>query len=434
MNLTEHTDQSNTLMSLVEELYPLNRSITGDGVRQTLKIIEKRLPLTIHEVATGTKVLDWEVPNEWNIRDAWVKNSKGEKIIDFKESNLHVLNYSTPIHKKVNLSELTAHVFTLPEHPTWIPYRTSYYNENWGFCMRHADFLELKEDEYEVFIDADLAAGHLTYGEFYHQGELTEEFLLVTHICHPSLANDNLTGISVAAHLGAMLQTQQTRYSYRILFLPVTIGAITWLSINEAKLNRIKFGLVLSLLGDNGPFHYKKSRRGDTLIDTIVETYFEHSSAASELLPFSPYGYDERQFCSPGFNLPVGRLTRAVHGEFPEYHTSADNLTFINQTKLNESFEVIKELIVMAENDKTYYNTNPKGEPQLGRRGLFKTIGGQRNTKNFQMALLWVLNLSDGENSLIDISKKSGLDFSSINEATQSLLAVNLLQEVELIN
>ncbi|MCK0131213.1 DUF4910 domain-containing protein [Flavobacteriaceae bacterium F08102] len=433
MDQIQHSDQSTKLMSLIEELYPINRSITGDGVRKSLAILKQHVPLEIHEIPTGTKVLDWEVPKEWNVREAWVKNSKGEKIIDFSVSNLHLLNYSVPVHKEVDLSELKKHLFTLPDHPTWIPYRTSYYNENWGFCLAHNDYVKLKEDRYEVFIDSELSNGHLTYGEFYHPGESEEEFLFVTHICHPSLANDNLTGMSVAAQLGALLNTKSTRYSYRILFLPVTIGAITWLSLNEDRLDRIKFGLVLSLLGDKGPFHYKKSRRGDALIDTIVETYFQNSDVESELLEFSPYGYDERQFCSPGFNLPVGRLTRALHGEFPEYHTSADDLTFIDQKKLIESFEVISAIITMAENDRTFLNTNPKGEPQLGRRGLFKQIGGQHNTKEFQMALLWVLNLSDGENSLVDIAKKSGLDFYIINMATQALLAVNLLREVELI-
>jgi len=415
---------------LIEKLFPLNRSITGNGVRETLSILLETIPLKINEVPSGTKVLDWEVPKEWNISDAWVKNSKGEKVIDFKNSNLHVLNYSVPVHKKVTIDELKDHLYTLPDFPDWIPYRTSYYNENWGFCLTHNELKKLDDTEYEIFIDSSLKKGSLTYGEYYIKGALEDEILISTHICHPSLANDNLSGIAVATNLAEQLSKMQLRYSYRFLFIPVTIGSITWLSLNEDKVKNIKYGLVLTLLGDENKFNYKKSRIGDSQIDKIVENHFRDSKIGYEILDFAPYGYDERQYCSPGFNLPVGRLSRSIHGEFPEYHTSADNLNFVKPDKLFESINSIMSIINIIEANKKYLNTKPKGEPQLGKLGLFKKVGGQSDAKEYQMALLWMLNMSDGNNSIVDISIQSGLKFNVLENAATALNKVKLLQEI----
>ena len=295
------------MVDLIRRLYPICRSITGDGVRETLSVLNKFIPLNIIEVPSGTKVLDWEVPDEWNIRDAWIKNEKGEKIVDFKELNLHILNYSIPIEEEISLNDLKEHLFTIPEYPEWVPYRTSYYSRNWGFCLSHNQYEKLREGKYSVKVDSEIKPGALTYGECLVPGKTDEEVLFSCHICHPSLCNDNLSGIVLSTRIAEFLKTQDLRYSYRFLFIPGTIGSITWLSKNENKLDKIRHGLVLTLLGDSSAFHYKKSRRGNAEIDRIMEYLIEKEEGA-KVLDFSPYGYDERQFCSPGFNLPVGRL------------------------------------------------------------------------------------------------------------------------------
>jgi aminopeptidase-like protein len=419
------------MFELIRRLYPICRSITGDGVRQTLKILQEYIPLTIHEVPTGTTVFDWTVPKEWNIRDAYIKNPLGEKIVDFKKCNLHVLNYSLPVKKKVSLDELKAHAFTLPDKPDWIPYRTSYYKENWGFCLSHNQLSALTDGEYEVFIDASLEDGHLIYGEYFLQGKTADEFLISTHICHPSLANDNLSGIALAVFLGKHLSALSTRYSYRFLFTPGTIGSITWLSLNEAQASRIKHGLVLACVGDTGKITYKKSRRGHADIDRAVIQVLNSTGNPYEVCEFSPYGYDERQFCSPGFNLPVGCFMRTPHGRFPEYHTSADNLELIDLKSLADSFSTALSILSVIENNAVYLNQNPKCEPQLGKRGLYSSIGGNSDGKTQELAMLWVLNLSDGENSLLDIADRSGISFAKIHFAAEGLRQSQLLKERE---
>lgn len=418
------------LYSLIKRLYPICRSITGDGVRETLQIIREYIPIQMNEVASGTNVFDWTIPEEWNIKDAYIKNARGEKIVDFKKLNLHVLNYSTPIDEKMGLEKLKAHLFTLPENPDWVPYRTSYHNKNWGFCLSHNQLLELKEEEYEVKIDSTLKPGSLTYGEFFIKGDSTEEVLFTCHICHPSLCNDNLSGIAIATFLAKELSNAKLKYSYRFLFIPGTIGSITWLSLNQDKIKNIKYGLVLTLLGDQSKFHYKKSRIGNAEIDRIVIRLLKNKYPDFAILDFYPYGYDERQFCSPAFNLPIGRLSRSNHGEFPEYHTSADNLDFIAPQYLAESFEFLLNVIEEIELAEKYLNLNPTCEPQLGKRGLYKNIGGQSDTKDFQMALLWTLNQSDGEHSLKDIAEQACIDISIINHAVEALVNVNLLKKM----
>ena len=418
----------NKLYNFIERLYPICRSITGNGVRQTLNFIKEIIPLEITEVPTGTKVFDWTVPKEWNINDAYILNNNGEKIIDFKKSNLHVVNYSIPIDKEITFVELEQHIFTLPDHPSWIPYRTTYYKENWGFCMSQNQFLALKNENYQVVIDSTLESGNLTYGEFYLPGKLKDEVLISTHICHPSMCNDNLSGISVTTYLANYLKNKNLKYSYRFIFAPATIGAITWLAENEENVKNIKFGLTAALLGDEGGFTYKRSRMGNAEIDKIVSYILKSEVENFQIVDFTPYGYDERQYCSPGFNLPVGRLTRTPNGEFPEYHTSADNLEFVKPDKLGESFELYKKIIEIIEQDQTYVNLSPKGEPQLGKRGLYNSVAG--NIKEYELALLWVLNMSDGNNSLMDITEKSNLPFSIIYKASQDLLDVNLLKGI----
>jgi len=375
------------LYALVADLYPICRSITGDGVRETLQRLQRFVPLSVHEVPTGTPVFDWTVPPEWNIRDAYVKNSRGERVVDFQESNLHVVNYSVPVHEKMTLEELKPHLFTLPDNPEWIPYRTTYYKRSWGFCLRHRELLNLPEGEYDVCIESTLAEGHLTYGELFLPGEKPDEILVSTHVCHPSLANDNLSGVAVACFLAKHLSQSSRRYSYRFLFIPGTIGAITWLCINESGVSRIKHGLVLAGVGDAGPFSYKRSRRGNTDIDQAAAHVLRQFGQGVRVIDFSPYGYDERQYCSPGFNLPVGRLSRTLHGTFPEYHTSADNLSFVHPRSLAESFTACLSIFSVLERNRAYTNTNPKCEPQLGTRGLYRALGGSTDNAS-ELAML----------------------------------------------
>lgn len=415
-----------SMYDLAKRLYPICRSITGNGVRETLNILKEFIPLQIHEIPTGTKVFDWEIPDEWNINDAWIKDPIGNKIIDFKKLNLHVLNYSIPVDQKVGLAELKEHLYTIPESPDWVPYRTSYYSRKWGFCMSHNQFIELQDGEYHVHIDSELKPGSLTYGEYFIQGETDEEVLFSCHVCHPSLCNDNLSGITIAMQLAGILKDIKTRYSYRFLFIPGTIGSIAWLSENEDKVKNVKHGLVLSLLGDSTAFSYKKSRRGDAEIDKIME-YILKDEKESQILDFSPYGYDERQYCSPGFNLAVGRLTRKPFGEFPEYHTSADNLDFISANNLGASLNLLLKVIFTIEGNLKYINLSPKGEPQLGKRGLYNNVGGSSHQKDYQMALLWMLNLSDGQNSTLDIAIKSGIKFENLIKVSIELSEADLL-------
>jgi aminopeptidase-like protein len=411
------------------ELYPICRSITGDGIRRTLAKIGDKIPLQISEVPTGTEVFDWTVPKEWNIRDAYIKDAAGHRVVDFRQNNLHVLSYSVPIHTILPLGELKDHLFTLPEHPEWIPYRTSYYKPDWGFCLTHGQMLALKGGEYEVCIDATLEDGQLIYGECYLPGQSTDEVLVSVHVCHPSLANDNLSGVTVATSLAQLLAGLKRRYSYRFLFIPGTIGAISWLAHNKEVTGRVRHGLVLTCVGDTGGFHYKKSRRGDAEIDRAVAHVLRHCKESSEVIEFSPYGYDERQYCSPGFNLPVGCLMRSMWGTFPEYHTSADNLDFIRPASLAGSLDVCIAVVNVLENNRRYITRNPFCEPQLGKRNLYKATGGDSIGCEIN-ARLWVLNLSDGENSLLDIAERSGLPFATINNAAELLCQGGLLSAI----
>ncbi len=432
MGLRKELDQKDPLAigqelhQFAAQLYPICRSITGNGIRQTLAMIQKRIPLQTFEVPTGTAVFDWTVPKEWNIRDAYIKGPGGKKVVDFQDSNLHILNYSAPVRATMPLSALRPHLFTIPEKPDWIPYRTSYYVEDWGFCLSHNQMLALEDGEYQVVIDSTLEDGHLTYGEYFLPGRSTDEILISCHACHPSLANDNLSGLTVATSLAQLLSGNDLRYSYRFLFLPGTIGAITWLALNRETAGWVRHGLVLTCIGDKGQFHYKKSRQGSAEIDRVAAHLLRHTCESSEILEFSPSGYDERQYCSPGFNLPVGCLMRSVWGTFPEYHTSADNLSFIQPKQLAESLGLCAAILDVLEENQRYQNLNPYCEPQLGRRNLYRSTRGVALEAQIN-ARLWVLNLSDGEHTLLDIAERSGHPFSVIHEAAQTLRESGLL-------
>jgi aminopeptidase-like protein len=405
----------------ISELYPICRSITGDGLRETLRRVRGHIPLEVREVPTGTKVFDWTVPREWNIRDAWVKDAQGNRVIDYRKSNLHVVNYSVPVRKKVSRAELREHLHTMPDRPDWVPYRTSYYKENWGFCLAHNQLPLLQDNEYEVCIDSTLADGSLTYGEYLVRGKSADEVLLSCHACHPSLCNDNLSGVALVTCLAKLLSGVSLRYSYRFLFIPGTIGSITWLALNEGQVARIRHGVVVACVGDPGKFHYKRSRRGDAEIDRAAVHALRHRPEGFEVLDFSPYGYDERQYCSPGFDLAVGSLTRTPHGRFPQYHTSADDPGFVRPEALAGSLAAYLSVIRILEKNARYLNLNPKCEPQLGKRGLYRAIGGLADAGRLEMAMLWVLNLSDGGHSLLDIAERAELPFESVLQAAQTL-------------
>jgi len=417
--------------AFVEEAYPICRSITGDGVRQTLEILRRSIPLEVREVATGTRILDWEVPREWNVRDAYVVGPRGERVIDFRRHNLHLLNYSVPVRAKVSRAELDEHLFSIPEKPHLIPYRTSYFKENWGFSLTHYQRESLEEGEYEVVIDADLEPGHLSWGELFLPGETRETVLFSAHVCHPSLANDNLSGVGVTAALARRLAELPRRYSYRFLFAPGTIGAIAWLARNEEAAGEVRHGLVAANLGDGGDFHYKRSRRGDAAVDRAVERVLRDAGEPFEVEDFVPFGYDERQYCSPGFDLPVGSLTRTPWGRYPEYHTSGDNLELVRPEHLAGSLRRYLEVVHVLEHDRRYRNLQPRGEPQLGRRGLYGHVGGGDDGRERELAILWVLNLSDGDHSLLDVCERSGMDFGRVLDAARALREAELLEPAD---
>lgn len=415
--------------ALAAALYPLNRSITGAGVRETLRQLGRLIDLEIAAVPSGTRVHDWEVPPEWTIRDAYIKDPAGRRIVDWRRCNLHVVGYSAPVHRTMSLQELRPRLHTLPAFPDWVPYRTSYYDRDWGFCLSQRTLDSMAQGDYEVCIDSTLEPGALHYGECVLRGELEDEVLIFTHVCHPSLGNDNLSGIAVACFLARALSRRRLRYTYRFLFAPATIGSIAWLARNEERLDRIRHGLVISDVGDPGHLRYKRSRRGGAEIDRAAEHVLATTTGRHEILDFSPWGYDERQFCSPGIDLPVGRLTRSPEGCYPQYHTSADDLDLVRPEFLAESLRALQRIVVVLEANRRYRNLAPKGEPQLGRRGLYASKGGYQGIPHGQLALLWVLNQSDGKHSLLDIAMRAGLDFATIRKVARRLVAAGLLAE-----
>jgi aminopeptidase-like protein len=415
------------LHAFAAELYPICRSITGNGVRRTLQMIGARIPLKLTEVPSGRAVFDWEVPLEWNIDDAWIGDPDGRRIADFREHNLHIVSYSEPVDTVLPLDELRSRLYSLPQYPDRIPYRTSYYRRHWGFCLRHRDLEHPLPGRYQVHVDSTLAPGSLTYAECLLPGRSKEEVLFFTHTCHPSLANDNTSGMVVATALASWLATASRRYSYRFVFAPGTIGSLCWLKRNERQLGRIRHGLVLGLLGDAAPLTYKYSRRGNCEIDRLVPYVLRGPDRPGRVIPFEPYGYDERQLCSPGFDLPVGRLTRSVNGGYSEYHTSADDLSLISPMSLEASLDACKRIVTVLEHNRRYVNLSPKGEPRLGKRGLYGPVGGS-SPADRERALLWVLNQSDGGPSLLDIAERSGMGFADLHAAAEALAQADLLR------
>jgi aminopeptidase-like protein len=416
------------LHAAMRRLWPFCRSITGDGVRATLDVIQESLPLERHGVPSGTPAFDWTVNDEWNVRDAYIADRTGRRVVDFREHNLHLVSYSTPVRATMTFEELRPHLYTLPDHPDWIPYRTTYYQRTWGFCLSERQLQSLGDGPFEVVVDTTLERGELNYAELVIPGELSDEVMVTAHVCHPSIANDNLSGIAVAVELARTLQSLPSRrLTYRFLFAPGTIGSIVWLSRNSDVLPRIRHGLVLTGLGGPGPLVYKQSRTGTQAIDDACRHVVRR--CGGEVRDYSPYGYDERQFNALGFGLPFGRLSRTPHGEYPEYHTSADNLSFVKPAELAESYRALLEIIDVLENNATYLNLSPYGEPQLGKRGIYPAMGGVAAT-DAVMAMLWTLAYSDGSTSLLDIASVADMDFAAIRTAGDTLLDAALLGKV----
>lgn len=419
------------MYALMTELWPLHRSIAGPGLRQTLSQIQKHIPIKIHEVPSGTEVFDWRVPQEWECRDAFIMDDTGKRVVDYQHSNLHIVNHSIAVQKKMNWSELKPHLHYSNKHPDWIPYRTAYFKKEWGFCLSRSQYLELEKHGdriYKVSIDASFRNGSLSYGELYLSGSSQNEMLISSHICHPSLANDNLSGTALAVSLAEYLSGSNRNLSYRLVFLPATIGAITWLSRNQSQLERIKYGLVLAGLGDPGPLTYKKSRSGSE-IDRVTSYVMEKSGRDFSILEFRPDGYDERQYCSPESNLPLGRLSRSPEGIYPQYHTSADNLDFVTPTSMADSFKTVIKIVNILDRNRYFLNSHPWCEPPLGQYGLYSKPGPAAIRGLDPLAVQWVLNLSDGNHSLFDIVLCSGLPFPKILGAAEALFAHNLLTE-----
>jgi len=420
-------DSGPPMHAFCTELYPLLRSITGQGVRDTLSAIARHIPLTVTEVPSGSPAFDWTVPPEWTVREAWIKDPSGRKVVDIARHNLHLVNYSAPFKGRLRLGELRERLFSLPDRPDWIPYRTQYFKEDWGFCLSHNQLQSLPDGEYEVCVDTTLAPGSLTFGECVLTGRSTDEVLISAHVCHPSLANDNLSGIAVATFLAKALEDIDRHYTYRFVFAPSTIGVITWLSQRESVTPQIRHGLVISGVGDPGAYNYKRSRRGDAAIDRILAYVLAQSGVQHTINPFIPYGYDERQYCSPGFNLPVGCFSRSTYGSYPQYHTSADNLDLVRPEHLEQSLGLLLKSISIVERDRKMLSLNPKCEPQLGRRGLYSLVGGHNEGQKLQLAMLWVLNKADGLNTLLEVSIESGISFDVIYDAAVALAHTGLL-------
>jgi aminopeptidase-like protein len=420
--------EGDAIHAFASELYPICRSITGDGVRRTLRLMSEHVPLSISEVPTGTPVFDWTVPQEWNVEGAYVADAHGRRIIDFDRHNLHLVNYSIPFKGSLTKEQLLPQLHSIPSHPKWIPYRTAYYQPRWGFCLPDDDLKSLPDGTFDVNVDTRLTDGALTYGEYFLPGRSSDEVLIYSHICHPSLGNDNLSGLGVTLWLAKQLTALPRRFSYRFVWAPATIGAITWLAVNRPKLKRIVGGLVAVLLGDSAEFTYKRSQRGDTQIDRILSYAVQRHNG--RVIEFDPYGYDERQFCSPGIDLAVGRISRSVNGGYAEYHTSADNLEFIKPESLVKSLDLLLEVVELIEHNRVCVNLQPFGEPQLGRRGLYRNTGGE-NLPDREYSMLWVLNQCDGRRSLLDVAERAQLPFRSILSISDELERAGLLRDVD---
>ena len=428
----ENYSEGKRMYKLAAELFPICRSITGEGVRNTLKRIQQDIPaMTIHEVPSGTKAFDWIVPNEWRIEEAFFEDAEGNVIADFKQNNLHVVGYSTPLDEWVSLDELDKHLYSLPEHPDWIPYVTSYYRERWGFCLTHNQRMRLKEGQYHVVIKSDLFKGSLTYGELLIPGKTDKEIFLSTYICHPSMANNELSGPMVEMELAKwILKNEDRRYSYRLIWIPETIGAITYLSRNLKTMKQsVIAGYNITCVGDERAVSYVPSKYGDTLADTAALSVLRDMAPGFIRYDYLDRGSDERQYNAPGVDLPVCSICCSKYHEYPEYHTSADDMSLISPKGLQKAFEIYKEIISVLEYNRKY-RINCYCEPQLGPRGLYPTESFNRSSIRVKDMMDFIA-FADGTNDLFQISNRIGVPVTRLHEISQKLLSVGLLSEVE---
>lgn len=418
------------LYSLVRELFPIGRSITGDGVRQTLAVLKKVIPLKVHEVKTGTRVLDWTVPREWNIRDAYIKDTKGKKVVDFKKNNLHVVGYSTPVNKKIPLSELQKHLYSLPDQPDAIPYVTSYYEERWGFCITHTDREKLAEGEYTVVIDSELKNGSLTYGELIIPGKSKKEVFLSTYVCHPSMANNELSGPVVTTYLVKWLLSKPRKFTYRIIFIPETIGSVTYLSKNMKMMKKnIIAGFNVTCVGDDRAYGYLPTREGNTYVDKIALNILSFKHPDFSRYSFLDTKSDERQYNAPGVDLPVCAITRSKYGTYPEYHTSLDNLDVVSPEGLEGAYDVLRECLTTIEENRIF-KINCLCAPQLGKRGLYPTISTITSAVEVE-SMINFISYADGKNDLVDISNKIHAPVWELYPIVEKLMKADLLTEVK---
>jgi aminopeptidase-like protein len=425
--------------SLLRTLFPLCRSLTGAGLRHSLDVLREVADFQVCEVASGTRCYDWTIPDEWNVSDAYVADSSGHRVIDFRENNLHLVGYSIPFEGEMSLAELAPHLFTLPEMPSAIPYRTSYYQPSWGFCLAHEQFVKLDRNEhYRVVVDTQLGPGSMTYGQALLPGGSGQEFLLSTYLCHPSLANDNLSGAVLWTLLLRELHRRPRRHSYRCVIAPETIGALAYIARNEAAVRKLKGGFVVTTVAGPGRIGYKRSWCGNSLIDRAVRLTFRELGLEPLEYPFDARGSDERQYSSPGLRIPVGTICKDKYYEYDAYHTSLDNLDFVQAAALVETLKVYLAVIEKFERDRTYRSLNPIGEPQLGKRGLYPQLGGALHQKGAGgqaspdrlEADRWLLFYGDGQTSLLSIAEKTGLPMDLLAQAAEQLAAAGLLEEV----
>lgn len=416
------------LHALVAELFPLCRSITGQGLRDTLRILQRHIPLTVHEVPTGTQAFDWTVPQEWNINDAYILDQSGKRVVDFQKNNLHVVGYSVPVDKTVSLAELQEHLHSLEGQPEAVPYVTSYYEHRWGFCLSHRQRQGLGEGLYRVVIDSELKDGSLTYGELVLPGATREEVFLSTYVCHPSLANNELSGPAVTTLLAQWIMSAPRRYTYRIVFIPETIGSLVYLSrhLTELKTNVVA-GFNVTCVGDDRAYSYLPSRRGNTLADRVALYVLQTKHPDFKRYSYLDRGSDERQYCSPGVDLPVVSVMRSKYHEYPEYHTSLDNLNLVTPAGLQGGFAVLRDCLELLENNR-FYQTACLGEPQLGRRGLYPTLG-TRDSSRQVTAMMDFLAYADGTRDLIDISDTIRVPVEQLCPIVDTLLQAGLLTE-----
>ena len=423
---SSHSQQGRHIYDLAAELFPICRSLSGEGVRTTLKRLQDFIPLKIHEIPSGTDVFDWTVPPEWNIREAWIKNDRGEKVVDFSVHNLHVLGYSTPVDQTLPLSELREHLYTLPEQPDAIPYITSYYKERWGFCLSENQLSSLPDGDYHVYIDSDLKPGVLNYADLVIPGESTEEILFSTYICHPSMANNELSGPCLATFLAQWVMQKKRRYTYRFVFLPETIGSIIYLSRHLQHLQKnVIAGYVLTCCGDDRDYSFLESRNGNTLADRAALTILQENQPHFKFYSYLTRGSDERQYCAPGVDLPVASIMRSKYGVYPEYHTSLDDMDLISHEGLQGAYDIYTQVIDLIERN-DFYQINCLCEPQLGKRGLYPDLSTKQNA-SIMRAMTNFIAYADGSRDLISIAEKIGVPTSTLIPIAQQLTDASLL-------